>query len=114
MALRLEGIDLTTPQATRPGSLEWALVATGDPDRIVTRCRADNKPDIADRDYWPAGYTPRRLDAWVPVENCDSQPAFNEETCWRLNPSMEIVSEYGIPHCVRRIYPVVPKSLEFA
>jgi hypothetical protein len=113
MALRLEGIDLTTPQATRPGSLEWALIATGDPDRIVTLCHADSKPDVSDRDYWPVGYTPGRLDAWVRVENCDSQP-FDEATMWRLNPTVEIASTYGIPHCVRRVYPIVEKSLEQA
>jgi hypothetical protein len=113
MALRLEGCDMTTAHAARAGDPEWALVAIGDPDRIVAMCRADNKPDITDRSYWPAGYTPGRLDAWVRVENCDSQP-FDEAKHWREKPRLEIVATYGIPDRVRRVYPIVEKNWEHA
>ena len=112
MGLALEGIDMTTRQVASGKAPEWALVQVGESDRIVNTWHGA-KPDIGDSDYWPAGYEPGPHDAWVPIENVDTQP-FDAARHWRLKPTMEVISVYATPTAVRRVYPVVPKSLEHA
>lgn len=110
----LEGFDI--PVSLRPcaGDPEWALVQMGDPSRIVRRWSGDDKPDLADASQHPAGYTPSAGDAWLPIEEADTEP-FDPALHWRqVPPQYEIVWVYDRLDRVRRLYTVVPKSLEHA
>ena len=82
--------------------VKYALVSG---DRIITT-RFGVKPDLADANFHPAGYTPIKGDRWIPVENADSEP-FDKKLHWRLKPHLVIEADRVL--CV---YPVVAKSWE--
>ena len=112
-ALAFDGFDLPVTVQPPAGDPEWALVARGEPDRIVQIwCGA--KPDIADRELLAGATTlPGEGDAWVPLENADTEP-FDAARHYRLKPFYEIVAVYDKPDRVRRVYPIVEKSWEHA
>jgi hypothetical protein len=87
------------------GDAQYALVSG---DRVVTT-KFGAKPDLADANFHPAGYTPADGDRWIPIVDEDSQP-FDKKLHWRLVPPSHRVE----PDRMVRLFRVVEKSWEHA
>ena len=121
-ALQIDGFDPATIPPRDAGTLydvidgkqRYALVSPGQPNPIVhVSTYRDAKPDMADVNHHPRGYMPAEGDAWVPVVHEDSEP-FDAARHWRLPPHYVLENEYATPVRVVCVYPVVPKSMEWA